>query len=190
MSGPRERTRAAILEASAVVLGRNHDATLPAVAEAAGVGRTTLHRYFPDRESLLSATTADSLAAVEQAVTDAAIEDGSPVDAMRRLVAAMVSVGDRLIYLFGDPRVLGVDDDDCPDEDAQPEPSADQRVIQMIKRGQAEGAFDDQLTPDWIQQTLWALVYTGCEAVRNGELTRHAVVPMVTRTLEGGIRPA
>ena len=33
--------------------------------------------------------------------------------------------------------------------------------IALIKRGQAEGAFDPDVSPEWIQRVLWSLVYTG-----------------------------
>ena len=47
--GPRTRTRRAILEAAMVVLAENGTASLADIASAAEVGRSTLHRYFPER---------------------------------------------------------------------------------------------------------------------------------------------
>lgn len=182
-SSVRSRTRRAILSAAASVLARDPDATLPVIAEAAGVGRTTLHRYFPDRDALVAATVADSIAALEQAVEDAAVHDGPPVEAMRRLVAALVAVGDRLILLFSDPRVLATHG-----TDAAPSPAADDPVIDLIERGQAEGVFDAGVDADWIRHTLWALVYTGYEAAHDGRLPVHGVTATVVRTLERGIR--
>ncbi|HZC09115.1 MAG TPA: helix-turn-helix domain-containing protein, partial [Mycobacterium sp.] len=61
LSGSQARTRAAILAATASVLARNRSATLPDIADAAGVGRTTLHRYFADRERLIQEATVDSI---------------------------------------------------------------------------------------------------------------------------------
>src|SRR6202044_87608 len=86
-SGVRNRTRGAILAAAASVLARDRTATLSDIAEASGVGRTTLHRYFPDRESLIEAAVKDSIQAIQQSVTDAVLDQGSPLDAMRRAVA-------------------------------------------------------------------------------------------------------
>lgn len=180
-SSVRSRTRRAILSATASVLARDPDATLPVIAEAAGVGRTTLHRYFPDREALVAATVADSVAAIEQAVAEAAVEDGPVQAAMRRLVAALVAVGDRLIFLFADPRVLAAHGTDLAAA-AQGDP-----VLGLIERGQAEGVLDAGVDADWIRHTLWALVYTGWEAVQEGRLPRHGVTATVVRTLEGGI---
>jgi AcrR family transcriptional regulator len=46
LSGVQARTRAAILAATAAALAANRTATMPEIATVAGVGRTTLHRYF------------------------------------------------------------------------------------------------------------------------------------------------
>jgi AcrR family transcriptional regulator len=180
-SGVRNRTRGAILAAAASVLARDRTATLSDIAEASGVGRTTLHRYFPDRESLIEAAVKDSIQAIQQSVTEAVLDQGPPLDAMRRAVAAMVAVGDRLMFVFGDPRVLegyGAGSGAAPPDDP---------VINLIRRGQAEGVFDPEVSASWIQHVLWVLVYRGCEDADSGELPRHGVTATVIRTLENGI---
>jgi len=177
----RSRTRGAILGAAASVLGRDYHASLADIADAAGVGRTTLHRYFSDRAGLIGAAIEDSVAAIDESVAAAAIDQGPPVEAMRRLVTAMVAVGDRLVFLFGDPRVLeGRSATDTPEP-------LDDPVITLIKRGQAEGAFDPDVTPAWIQRVLWSLVYTGYQDADACGLARHGIVAAVVRTLEHGI---
>lgn len=180
-SGTRRRTRQAILSAAASAFARDRNATLPDIADAASVGRTTLHRYFPDREGLINATIDDSVQAIQRSVAEAALMEGSPREAMRRAVAAMVAVGDRLMFLFGDPRVLekyGPAHAHIPPDDP---------VLDLIRRGQAEGVFDSEVSAEWIQHTLWVLVYRGCEDADNGLLPHHGVTPTVIRTLENGI---
>ena len=177
----RSRTRGAILAAAASVLARDRAATLPDIAEAAGVGRTTLHRYFPDRESLIEAAVEDSIQAIYQSVAEAALHQGPSMDAMRRAVAAMVAVGDRLMFVFGDPRLL--QGYRAPDGVVPPSDP----VLDLIERGQAEGAFDPEVSASWIQHVLWVLVYRGCEDADSGELPRHGVTATVIRTLENGI---
>ena len=180
-SSVRNRTRGAILAAAASVLARDRTATLSDIAEASGVGRTTLHRYFPDRESLIEAAVKDSIQAIQESVAEAVLDQGSPLDAMRRAVAAMVAVGDRLMFVFGDPRVLegyGAGGGAAPPDDP---------VIDLIRRGQAEGVFDPEVSASWIQHVLWVLVYRGCEDADSGELPRHGVTATVIRTLENGI---
>jgi AcrR family transcriptional regulator len=180
-SGVRSRTRGAILAAAASVLARDRTATLSDIAEASGVGRTTLHRYFPDRDSLIEAAIKDSIQAIQQSVAEAVLDQGPPLDAMRRAVAAMVAVGDRLMFVFGDPRLLegyGARDGATPPDDP---------VIDLIRRGQAEGVFDPEVSASWIQHVLWVLVYRGCEDADSGELPRHGITATVIRTLENGI---
>jgi AcrR family transcriptional regulator len=178
-SGSRSRTQNAILEAAAAVLGRNPAATMPEIAEAAAVGRTTVHRYFADRETLIRAATADAVRALQQAIDEVSPDQGSALDATRRVVSAMVSMADRILFLFGDPRVLA----QRPDHGG---PAACS-VVRLIERGQAEGVFDAELSATWILHSLSALVYRGCEDAERGELPRHDVARVVTRTLEHGI---
>lgn len=184
-SAVRGRTRRAILAAVVSVLARNRSATLADIAEAAGVGRSTLHRYFSDREELIKEVVEDSLLVVDQSIGEAALDQGPPVEALRRLVAAMLDVAHRLMFLWGDPQLLEVFEKPAPNgngtDPAQP-------VLNLIRRGQAEGVFDPEVSADWIQNVLWAIVYTGVDQVDKGQIPRHSVYATVVRTLENGVR--
>lgn len=179
-SGTRSRTRRAIIDAAVEVLARNRRATLAEIAQAADVGRSTLHRYFPDRDELIAAAVEDSLRIIHAATTDAAIEQGPPADALRRLATALTDTGDRLVFVFGDPRVM----EELPQVEDDP---AEQAVLDLIRRGQAEGAFDPDVDPVWINNVLWALVYTGAELAARCALPRQVIVANVIRTLERGV---
>lgn len=164
------------------LLARDRAATLPQIAAAAGVGRTTVHRYFADRDTLITAAVEDSAQVIGEAITEARLHEGTPREALHRLVTAYLSVGDRLIFLFNDPHVMqgyGVHHPDSP-------PASDP-VMDLIERGQREGVFDAQATAWWIQHVLWALVYTGIDEVDRGNVSRHGVAATVIRTLERGI---
>ncbi|WP_067823428.1 TetR/AcrR family transcriptional regulator [Actinomadura kijaniata] len=183
-SGTRNRTRQAILAAAARVLGRNHRATLADVAREADVGRSTLHRYFSDRDELMRAVVVDSLAMADRAVRDAAPDQGPAREALHRLIAAMIESGDRVIFLWSDPRVL---EDYGPDPaDGAGLPADPDATLRLIRRGQREGVLDPTVPAEWIQNVLWGLVYTGVEAAGQGVIPRHGVTAMVIRTLENG----
>lgn len=155
---------------------------MPEIATAAGVGRTTLHRYFADRETLIYEATLDSIRVLTEAADGAAIDDGPALDAMRRFITAAVSVGERVVFLFGDPAVL---------RDIPPGQSPNQElVLNLITRGQDEGVFDSELNPTWIWRALYALILQGCTQATAGALPRHTVAPLITRTFERGICPA
>lgn len=59
-SGTRVRTRRAILDAAVSALTRNPQAALADIALVANVGRSTVHRYFPERSDLLAAIGTDA----------------------------------------------------------------------------------------------------------------------------------
>ncbi|GAA2459564.1 TetR/AcrR family transcriptional regulator [Streptomyces macrosporus] len=180
-TGARGRTRRAILDAAASVLSRRRDATLAEIAAAADVGRSTLQRYFPDREELVSAVVEDSLQRLDEALQEARIDEGPPLDALRRLVTAMLDVGDHVLFLYGDPRIT-----DAIAARGGPDPAAEE-IKRLIRRGQAEGAVDPEVSGDWIEHVLWAHVSAGCTAVSRGKLPRHGASAWVVRTLENGI---
>lgn len=175
-SGVQLRTRATILAATASALAVNRTATMPEIAAVAGVGRTTLHRYFADRETLIYEATLDSIRVVTEAANEAATEDGPAVDAMRRFITAAVSVSERLVFLFGDPAMLR----NIPKE----------LLINLITRGQHEGVFDPDLNPTWIRHALYGLILQGCDQAMAGALPRHTVAPLIIRTFERGVSPA
>lgn len=169
-SPARHRTRRAILAAAATVLAGDQTATVAEVAEAAEVGRSTLHRYFPDREELVRAVVAESGQALAESVRQAAPDQGPPADALRRLVVALMDTGDRLRFLAATRQL--------PDLPA---------VRELIERGQAAGVLDPRLGPEWIRQALWALVRAGCEEVARGRMHRHGATATVIHTLENGV---
>ncbi|KOU67397.1 hypothetical protein ADK55_03740 [Streptomyces sp. WM4235] len=182
-SSAKNRTERAIVTAAVRVWARDRAATLPQVAEAAEVGRTTLHRYFPERDGLLRAATEHALEAIGGAIAEADPDKGHPLDAMRRVIAALASTSDAIMFVFGDQTLV---------RDVAPTPEPDlstphDPVIDLIRRGQAEGVFDDQLTAEWIQQVLWGVTYTAFEQVERGALAKFDVTATVTRTLEQGI---
>ncbi|SDM63652.1 TetR/AcrR family transcriptional regulator [Allokutzneria albata] len=180
-TGVRARTKRAILAAAAMTLARDRAATLADIAAAAEVGRSTVQRYFAEREDLVKAVTEDSLRVLGEATEEAGIGRGEPGEAMRRLVAAMLSVAERVLYLYGDAEILdsigGVDQDD----------EGSRAVRALIERGQADGTFDAGADPWWIESVLWSLVYSACDAVSRGRMPRHGAAATVIRTLEQGI---
>lgn len=180
-TGARGRTRRAILSAAASVLSRRRDATLADIAAAADVGRSTLQRYFPDREELVSAVIEDSLRRLDEALKEARIDEGPPLEALRRLVSAMLDVGDHVLFLYGDPRIT-----DALAAQDSPDPAAEE-IKRLIQFGQEEGVVDPDVSGDWIEHVLWAHVSAGCTAVSTGKLPRHGASAWVIHTLENGI---
>ncbi|MFI2118322.1 TetR/AcrR family transcriptional regulator [Streptomyces rubiginosohelvolus] len=181
LSPQKQRTRRAILDAAAGEWAQDPAVSLGRIAAAAGVGRATVHRYFPDREHLRSALTSDSWAALHAAIVEAAPGAGSVLEVIDRVVSAMVHVGDRVLFLFasaeGNPS-----DADTPVANA-----VDELLVAEIERGQREGELDATVPAQWIQRMVWSIVYTGLHATGDGLVARHGVDDLIRWTLRGAI---
>nr|WP_234806511.1 TetR/AcrR family transcriptional regulator [Mycolicibacter nonchromogenicus] len=179
LTGAQARTRAAILEATASVLARDRTATLPEIAAAAQVGRSTLHRYFADRERLIYAATLDSIRVIGDILAAAATAEGPAIDAMRRVITALAPEGDRIVFLFADPAVLR-------DIAAEDRPNS-APILDLITRGQREGVFDPDISAEWIRIALFGLLVKACSEAARGTVPRHSIVPTLTRIFERGV---
>lgn len=130
--GVRARTRQAILDAAATVWARNFSASFSEIAGQAEVSRSTLHRYFTDRQALIDALLLDSLERFE--AMDTALDGASSaMDRLERQMRAGIEIGDRVIFLFGDPNRF----DDNPNWPAGEEGHDD--LTTTLERAREEG---------------------------------------------------
>jgi TetR/AcrR family transcriptional repressor of mexCD-oprJ operon len=95
----RDRTSAAILEAATRLLAERGDASMADVADAAGVGRTTLYRHFPTRGALLDSMWRTAVVEAAERLADAGLEDCAVDEGIARALRALLAVGDRYIVL-------------------------------------------------------------------------------------------
>jgi TetR/AcrR family transcriptional regulator, mexCD-oprJ operon repressor len=172
-----DRNRAAILEAAIGVLGAQPDAGIAEVAAAAGVGRATVYRHFASREALIDALRMYASEEAAQRFTEARVDDGDPVEALERMVAAMLALGDRYRVIFP--------------QDQQPKPRRGEVLLKpltrLIVRAQAEGAIDPDLPASWVIATLRALLRTAVGEIEARRLSREAAPARVVRTLVRGV---
>ncbi|MFB7940253.1 TetR/AcrR family transcriptional regulator [Streptomyces sp. NPDC127049] len=182
-SGARGRTRRAILDAAATVLSKNPAASLSDVAAAAEVGRTTVHRYFPERSDLLRALGADVLDKVAAATERARPDDGPAPAALERLCQELFGLGESLTLVF-DESLAATWNWEGWEEDTE----ADRAMTRLVERGQAEGAFDRDQDAPWIVQVLWSLLYVAWQRAREGA-THHQALTLCLRTLRKAVAP-
>ncbi|MGP4018418.1 TetR family transcriptional regulator [Saccharopolyspora sp. 5N708] len=176
----RLRTRRAILDAAVGMLGKDASASLADIAAAAGVGRTTLHRYFPDRSHLLAALSAVAADKITAATADAAPEHGTAPQALDRLCQQLFELGDLLMLVFNDQELVtcGTWDEDT---------DADRTVLRIVERGHDDGTIDPELDGRWIQQVLWAVLYSAWQHTRCNGAPKHAALSMCLRTLRKAV---
>ncbi|MGC9500262.1 TetR/AcrR family transcriptional regulator [Streptomyces sp. WG7] len=182
-TGTSNRTRRAILEAAATVLAKNPKASLGDVAAAAEVGRTTVHRYFPERSDLMQALGTDVLEKVAAATDRAHTEDGPAAAALERVCQEFFELGEALTLMFEESLAATWQWEGWEDET-----ETSRELARLIDRGHAEGAFDTGLDQDWIIQILWSLLYAAWQRTRVGG-TKHEALTLCLRTLRKTVSP-
>lgn len=178
----QRRTRNAILMAAAAVLSQNPAASLSEIADAAGVARSTLHRYFSERNDLIERLRIYSEEEIARATEQARLDQGVAVDALVRLCYEYFDRWNVLTWRYLDTQ--RPEDEQCGEEDDLTPSLSD-----LIERGYADGTIDPGLPNGWIQQMLWALLYTGWEYINNGGASRHETLDLTLSTLRRLVTP-
>lgn len=91
---------AAILDGAAQIFAvQGEQASMHEIAEAAGVARATVYRYFPNREVLRHELRQASVSDVDARLLSARIDEVAPEEGIGRAVRALVDVGDSFVLL-------------------------------------------------------------------------------------------
>jgi AcrR family transcriptional regulator len=175
-SGTRARTRRAILDAAVRVLSQQPTASLTEVAAAAGVGRTTMHRYFPERADLLTGITNDLLEKIAEAIERARPDAGPAMAALERLCRSLFALGDGLMLTLNEPHLF-------TDPAWTEESETDRILMRLVERGQAEGAIDPGLTVEWVKAVLWSLLFAAWMHTREADVPEDDSLALCLRTL-------
>src|SRR3954454_22455172 len=93
------RNRRHVLDTAVRLLGERPQATMQEVADASGLGRTTVYRHFPRRQDLLDALFVEVVREARAAITDVLARDAPARDVLCALGPVLVAVGDRYRFL-------------------------------------------------------------------------------------------
>jgi len=176
------RNAGRILDAAARAIAENPVASLEAIASRAGVSRATLYHHFASRDALLDALTDRSVRVSTAALMAARPAEGTPVEAMERLLLAAWEVIGRYRGLaIVNPQRL-----ERGELRARLEPAL-AILRSLIRRGQHAGEFDPDLPSDWLMGTLIDLIHAASRQVTSGTMdaptAERALLRSATATL-------
>ncbi|MFF5446719.1 TetR/AcrR family transcriptional regulator [Streptomyces sp. NPDC012888] len=171
-----------VLRAAAALLSRKSTATMDEVAKAAGIGRATLHRHFAGRDALIRALEDLGIREFERAFDRARLDEGSAVEALKRLVAESEPDAQLLAFLVTENQLFE------GDQINEGWTRLDARVSALFKRGQEEGDIRIDLSPAWLTEALYGLVGACAWAVMDGRVAAKDFQYMVVELMLGGAR--
>jgi len=173
-----DRTRRDIVAAAVDVWAADNSASLGTVADRAGVGRTTVNRYFADRAQLIAAVDEECRARYASAVAQSRPTEGTGLEALLRMCTELIQLGSVLGLVFADNAL--VDPDTWYDDEDDPLGSA-------ISRGYQDGSLAQDLPGDWVGTVVWTTLFAAHLVVASGSRTWHEAASLLTRTLTSGI---
>ncbi len=146
----QQRAAAAILDVAADLLARGGEPpSMANIAEAAGVARATLYRYFPTRERLLEALTATALDDAATRLAQAGLDTVPVPEAIARLARVVSAAGSKYAAVIGPMRT-------------RPAGPVEQHIGTLIqavlRRGIDDGTFRGDLTIDELGFVLGQLL--------------------------------
>jgi TetR/AcrR family transcriptional repressor of mexCD-oprJ operon len=146
----QQRVAAAILEGAAELFASGGEqASMNEVAEAAGVARATVYRYFPNREALLDELAQTAVRDVDMRLASARIDAVPPEEGVARAVRALVDVGNLFVVLARERPRSGAD---------RFERGLVEPLRQLVERGQASGDVRDDITAARLTESLIGLI--------------------------------
>ena len=175
----RPPMRQAILDAAIETLAGNPSASLIDVASRAGVGRASLHRYFPSRGDLIAAASRQCMDEIDAASGIALADARSARDRLSRMLEAVVPLGDRYHFLASE-RV----------DDAGVSRRYEEELgwlAQLVDELKAEGVIAADVPRSWALANIDAQVWLAWSEVAVGNLAPAHGAGLALRTLLDGL---
>ncbi|WP_152362075.1 TetR/AcrR family transcriptional regulator [Microlunatus speluncae] len=172
-----------ILEAAIGCLGHNPEASMADIAKCAGVGRVTLYGHFPSRENLVEAALTRLLARGEAALSevDLSADPGRALEAL--ITSSWLLTAQAGALLEAAQSLLP------PGRVHELHAAPEQRVMDLIRRGQAEGVFRDDLPVAWLANVMHYLMKGAAADVAAGHLDPAEVPRLITVTALSAFTP-
>ena len=178
-----ERNRETILDHAERLLVDDPSVGMAEIAAASGVGRATLYRHFPTREGLIEAIGDRAIEATDKAIDSSRLEEGTTPEALRRLIAAFMEIGDRYSFLLRQSTTH----DRAEAGLAGAVDHIGERLIPFFERGQAAGEFSNALPVTWMIGMTGLVIVAVAHSVMSGRLDASQSLQVATETLMNGL---
>lgn len=158
------------------------------------MARTTIHRRFANRQSLIEALASSAARQLAQAVDDGRPDTAPPLVAMHRITANVLQVKGAWAFALELPAT--------PDSEAAAlHRDIDDRCTAVLKRARADRLIDEAADLDWVRRVYYALIgeslresaaatYPDTTGSDPGNTDPDALAARIIDTLLRGSRPA
>ncbi|HEX5922824.1 MAG TPA: TetR family transcriptional regulator [Baekduia sp.] len=176
------RNRRTVLDAAVALLAQRPQATMQEVADASGLGRTTVYRHFPRRQDLIDALFAEVLREAADTIAEALRTATSARELLCELGPRFIAIGDRYRFIDAHP--------DLRERALNPAEEIADPLAAYLTKAQERGDIRDDLPVTWILTTLRGLGVVAMVEVNAGRMTVEEAGHRVGETCAAAFTPA
>jgi AcrR family transcriptional regulator len=157
------RNRRTVLDAAVALLAERPQATMQEVADASGLGRTTVYRHFPRRQDLVNALFDEAVREAAELVDEALSSVTSARELLCELGPRFITVGDRYRFLDAHPELR--------ERALTPAGELENPLEAYLQQAQGRGELRRDLPVAWMLTTLRGLSVVAMIEVRAGRMS-------------------
>jgi AcrR family transcriptional regulator len=170
------RNRRTVLDAAVALLAQRPQATMQEVADASGLGRTTVYRHFPKRQDLIDALFDEVLREAAHTMEEAVKEPGSARKLLCDIGERIIAIGDRFAFLDAHPELRERALQGAGSSDADP-------LASYLAAAQRRGEIRDDLPVAWMLTSLRGLAIVAMVERQAGRMSTEEAGSYVGETL-------
>jgi AcrR family transcriptional regulator len=171
-----ERNRRRLIETAVELLGSDPETNIQEIADASGLGRTTIYRNFEGREDLIEAALAVVIEHSQQAGADLDLDPGAPVATIRELASLHLDLASR----FG-PLIRAQEGDSATVEEAKDTDLSPTKAF--LEAARLRGTIRTDQPREWQQTVMRTVTPTAIGEVTAGAIAERDAPELVAQTL-------
>lgn len=177
-----QRNRRLVIEAGIEMLTRDPEMSIQEIADASGLGRTTVYRHFPNRELLLEAVLEEVMASARKVVAEAEADPRDPAAAIEALSGALLTVG----FEYG--RLISSRDGQS-EAFERAKSSEESPTLEFLQSARELGTIRTDIPLRWERAVMQAVPLAAIDDVAAGAISRDEARRLVAGTLTSILVP-
>lgn len=182
MTAVKQTRLNSILDAATNLLIDKPSASMNEIAEAAGIGIATLHRYVESREQLMVHLGFRAIEVVSETMHGVPFNEEHSEAYIPELIEALIPLGDKIYFLAHDASVnYNPEIEDADQKLREP-------VMHVIDLLQKKGHLRPDMDREWIMNVLYSLLFLTWQQVKGGYIAKKSAAALVVDTLYNGVQ--
>ncbi|WP_036605611.1 TetR/AcrR family transcriptional regulator [Paenibacillus assamensis] len=178
----KENKLHAILDAATEILVNKPTASMNDIADYAGIGIATLHRYVECREQLFGQLALRSITVVGEILNQIPKNDEHIEAYIPTVVEELIPYGDKIHFLIQDNHLY------CNEEILAAEAKILEPIREVIETLQQRGSIRQDMNSEWILHVFYSVLILTWQQVQSGHVAKRSAAKLVLDTLFHGVK--